>query len=214
MTLMRIVKGIFTFWLFSFLIIEGLILHASFLEERPETDYVVLLGAGLRGDQLSQTLGLRLDKCLWYLREHPRATVIVSGGQGPDEYISEAEAMKSYLVVNGIAEYRILLEDKSTSTFENLLYTKMVLERMGVEENRILIITSDFHMFRAKLLALRIGFVPYGASAQSVNYLKPYYYFREYFVVLKSMFFDIGKKAGLYQQKKYVTGMVPLTHIL
>jgi uncharacterized SAM-binding protein YcdF (DUF218 family) len=190
MGLKSIIKALLAVGLVSFLIIEGLILHAAYLAEKHATDYVVVLGAGLWGDQLSPTLRYRLDKCLEYLREHPEAKVVVSGGQGPDEYISEAEAMQRYLVANSIEEHRVVLEDKSTSTYENLLFSKQILEQIAAGEDEILIITSDFHMFRAKLLASRMGIVAYGMCAESVNYLKPYYYFREYFVVLKSLILD------------------------
>lgn len=189
MDLKNIVKVLFTVWLVSFLIIEGLIIRSAYLKDKYESDYVVVLGSGLHGDQLSPTLRLRLDKCLEYLREHPKAKVVVSGGQGPDEYISEAEAMKRYLVADSIEEHRIIMEDKSTSTYENLLFSKNILEQIAPGEREILIITSDFHMFRAKFVASRVGLIPYGMCAESVNYLKPYYYLREYFVVFKSLIF-------------------------
>lgn len=184
-------KGLFTLWLCSFVIIECLILHFAQLEENYPVEYVVVLGAGLRGDTVSPTLQYRLDKCLLYLKTYPEAKVVVSGGQGPDEYTSEAEAMKRYLVTHSIGENRVILEERSTSTYENFLFSKKIIEKeRGINKSRILIITSDFHMFRAKVLASRVGFATNGISAESVNYLKPYYYFREYFVVIKSFLLD------------------------
>lgn len=129
MRLKAIIKGLFAVWLVSFLVIEGLILYAAYVEETFESDYVVVLGAGLFGDQLSPTLQYRLETCLSYLKNRPRVKVVVSGGQGTDEAISEAEAMKRYLTVHGIEKHRVIMEDKSTSTYENLLFSKKILER-------------------------------------------------------------------------------------
>ena len=189
--LIGVAKGVLAVWLCSVMVIEGLVLEAASLEESYPVEYVIVLGAGLQGDQISPTLRYRLDKCLAYLKTYPLAKVVVSGGQGLDEYISEAEAMKRYLVARDIDEDRVLVEDKSTSTYENMLFSKRILnqEQWG-EESKVIVVTSEFHMFRAKLLAARVGFNAYGLCAESVNYLKPYYYFREYFVVIKTLIID------------------------
>jgi len=185
-----IMKKLFAVWLISFFIIEGLILHAAYLKEQHEVDYIVVLGAGVRGEKLSPILRYRLDKSLQYLNEHPVTKVVVSGGQGPNEDISEAEAMQKYLVANGIAEQRVIVENKSTTTYQNLLFSKRILAQMGAADKEILIVTSDFHIFRSTLLASRLGFVSYGLPADSVTVSKPYYYLREYFVLLKSFVWD------------------------
>lgn len=114
----------------------------STISDSSDIKYAVILGAGLNGDQISERLKIRLDTALLYLKEN-HIPIIVSGGQGEDELISEAEAMKRYLIDNGIESDRILLEDKSTSTYENLLFSK---NTMKLENPKIALVTSDYHM--------------------------------------------------------------------
>ncbi len=157
-------------------------------------DYVVVLGAGLFGDQPSPSLHYRLQKALEYTKKHPHVPIVVSGGQGPDEWITEAKAMECFLLQNGIEAKRIIKEERSTSTKENLIFTKELLKHdINTKKPTLLIVTSEYHMFRAKFLAKRNGFIPYGKCAATPaypRYLKPLYYFREYFAVIKSFFFD------------------------
>lgn len=177
--------------LLSFLVIEGMILYHAKSQEKIQTDYAIILGAGLWGEDLSLTLFHRLNESLEYLKAFPETKVVVSGGQGPGENITEAEAMKRFLMKNGIDEGRILLEDKSTSTYENMLFSSNIIEREeGTKNKEVIIITSDFHMLRAKMLASRVGLIPYGISSDSVDYLKPYYYSREYLAIIKSFLID------------------------
>lgn len=82
-----------------------------------------MLGAGLNGDKPSAVLEMRLEKARLYLQEHPQTVVIVSGGQGPTEPVSEAESMKNWLMEKGIPNSRIIMEDKSTTTAENIRYS-------------------------------------------------------------------------------------------
>ena len=178
----------------SFFLIEGLIIRSASLDEDTEVDYMMVLGAGLFGDRPSPVLHNRLVTALEYAKEYPDVIIVVSGGQGPDELISEAEAMKRFLIKNGIDEDKIIKEDSSTSTMENLTLTKEVLKRNESQRTpRILIVTSEYHMFRSKVLAKRTGFDPYGKCAPTPiypKYLKPYYFLREYFAVIKSVAFD------------------------
>ncbi len=89
-----------------------------------EIPYILILGAKLFGDKPSQSLQNRLDVALKYLNENPKTKAIVSGGQGEDEDIPEAHSMRNYLVAHGINANRILIEDRSTSTYENLKFSK------------------------------------------------------------------------------------------
>ena len=106
--------------LFFFTILQLLMFVASRDDVDGGTGVIVILGAGLRGDKLSDTLKERLDKGYKYSLENPEAIVVVSGEKGNDEHVSEAYAMKQYLMQKGISEKKILMEDQSTSTFENL----------------------------------------------------------------------------------------------
>lgn len=112
--------------------------------------YAIILGAKVNGETPSLTLRYRLEEALTYAETYPDVKFILSGGQGPDEDISEGEAMRQFLVERGVAEERLLLETESTSTYENLLYSKKLLPE---DVNAVTIITSDFHLTRARLIA-------------------------------------------------------------
>jgi uncharacterized SAM-binding protein YcdF (DUF218 family) len=115
--------------LISFLVVEGVIISNSRPDPVVEVDYLIILGAGLNGEQLSWTLWERMQKGLDYLERHPKAKVVLSGGQGRGEKISEAEGMRRFLVDHEIADERILKEDQSTSTMENFRFSKEILVR-------------------------------------------------------------------------------------
>lgn len=161
-----------------------------------KTDYIVVLGAGLlNGDQISATLKNRLDSTLEYIDKYDKGeTIVVSGGKGSDEKISEAEVMKKYLVNHGIAENRIIMENKSTNTFENFKFSKKVIEsNSGKEKNDITIkiITNGFHSFRSQFLSKRVGFAESKVySAKTPWYLIPGYYSREFIAIGKSAIID------------------------
>lgn len=187
----KLAAGLLAIWLLSFIAIEGLILSAAWTRDEAGVDYLVVLGAGLRGGRPTAVLLARLEKAADYLDENPGLKVVVSGGRGPGETISEAEAMKKWLTDKGISGDRILTESGSTSTMENFTYTRALLRGIDKRQRlRIMIITNDFHMLRAKMLAARAGFVPYGISAQTYIYVLPNCYGREYFALIKSFFLD------------------------
>lgn len=179
--------------LISFLVVEGAIIRNS-RPDRPivGVDYMIILGAGLNGEQLSLTLWERMQKGLDYLEKYPKVKVVVSGGQGPGEGIPEAEAMKRFLVEHGITDERIIKEDRSTSTMENFRFSKELLAKQPGFQNseRVGVITNDFHLFRSKILARRNGLIPLGIPSPTPWYLVPNVYLREYFAVVKSLIFD------------------------
>lgn len=144
--------GITYVGLVLFLILSG-------TKDQPTTkpDTVLILGAQVKGSSKdnaypSTVLKERLDAAIPYLKEHSKATVIVCGGQGADEPDSEANVMAEYLRVNGIPKKQILTEDTSTRTKENIQNAKKKQE-LG----NTVIVTSDFHIYRSKLLAKRLG---------------------------------------------------------
>lgn len=190
--LLRMIRWGISFLLCSFLLIESLLLWNTKDVVPGQADYLVILGAGLNGDKLSWTLWERVDKGLKILQENPGMKVVVSGGQGPGESITEAEAMQRYLVEHGIAKERIFKEEKSTSTMENFRYSREILGLQPSYEpsEKVLVITNDFHMFRAKILARRNGLNPVGIPSLTPWYLRPNAYLREYFAVVKSLVFD------------------------
>lgn len=175
----------------SFIIIEGLIITSGIGDEMKKSDYLVILGAGLKGEKMSLTLSQRMHKSLEYIDKYSDVKIVVSGGQGPGEYITEAEAMKRFLINHGVSEKNIIKEEKSTSTAENLKYTKNKLEQIDERKNiKISIVTSNFHMFRAQFLAKRVGFDTYAVPAKLHFLLIPNFYVREYFAVINSYFFN------------------------
>ena len=179
-------------FLTSFLLIESLIIFNSKSNTEVKPNYLIILGAGLHGYEPSLSLKLRLDKGLQKLRNFPNLIVIVSGGQGYGEIIPEALAMKNYLIKNGIEQNRILIEDKATSTMENFKYSKIILEYLRYNKNidKVLVITSDFHMWRSIFLAKRNKIICYGVTCKTPSIVVVNCYIREYFAVIKSFFFD------------------------
>ena len=121
-------------------------------------DVLIVLGAGIKGQEISADLQNRLDTAVQYYQQNPRVLIVVSGGQGPDEDISEALAMQRYLTAKGIPKEQILLEDRSTSTKENFVYTKELLSKYFQDEYTAAFVTSDFHILRAEILAGHEGF--------------------------------------------------------
>ncbi|MFS0857455.1 YdcF family protein [Paenibacillus taichungensis] len=171
----------------SFVIIEALVFTQLNANDPEEADYVIILGSGIKGTELSLTLKQRLDASLDYIRSHPQTPVIVSGGQGPGESIPEALAMKNYLVDQGISPTQVIMEDRSTSTQENMAFSKKIIDASGLEHPEIMIVTSDYHMFRSKYLAAKNGYAAeYGISAPSPGYLKPINMIREYFASVRA----------------------------
>ena len=156
-------------------------------DETPE--FVVVLGAQVQGDEPSLTLKKRLDKTLVFMQEHPDKTVIVSGGQGPDEAHTEASVMAQYLLAHGADASQILEEPQASNTRENLLFSAKLAEEAGFDTSRVLIVTSDFHMCRAKYIAKTLGMEPYGLSSGTWPWiLKLNYTLREVFAFCKAVY--------------------------
>lgn len=191
MTLFRILAILIIIGLASFIIIEGLIIIEARKKEINKVDYVIVLGARLYGDIPAPALKERLKAAKDYLLDNEEVDVIVTGGQGADEDIAEAEAMSKYLIDSGIGMDRIIIEDKSTSTFENLKFSLDILgDSEDNQEIEVLIVTNDYHLFRSKFLAKRLGMLPYGLPAKTPPSMIPWAYIREYFAVIKSALLD------------------------
>ncbi len=176
----------------SFVAVEGALVQFAAREDIQTPDAVIVLGCGLDGDQPSQTLADRLDSTLTLLTHLPDdVPVVVSGGQGADEAVSEAQAMETYLTERGVPQERILKEERATSTQENLRYSVTLLEDYGYPHQSVTLVTSGFHMCRASFLANRAGLqIVYCYSAPLADYLKPTYYLREYVAFVKSFLLD------------------------
>jgi uncharacterized SAM-binding protein YcdF (DUF218 family) len=121
-------------------------------------DAVIVLGAGLRGETPSLTLRNRLDRALDYYEKNPDCIIVVTGGQGQGEDITEALAMERYLVAHGVPEEKIIKEELSTSTYENFENARLLLSERFLGDYSTVIITNDFHILRAVSTAKKVGF--------------------------------------------------------
>ena len=144
-----------------------------------EDTTVIVLGCRVRADGASTMLKTRLNAALQYLTDNPEAKCILSGGQGKDEPVAEADYMYGWLVENGIDSSRLFTENRSTSTEENLLFSKKIIEENNLSDS-ITIITNEFHQYRAYRFAMETGYTScYGYSASTPLYALPTYYIRE-----------------------------------
>lgn len=158
---------------------------ADLTENRPE--FVVVLGAQIHGDQPSLTLKKRLDKTFEFLTQYPEGVVFVSGGQGPDEQQTEASVMAAYLEALGIDKDRIFQEGNASDTRENLIFSRELAQAMGMDTDRVLIVTSDFHVCRAKYIARTLGMEAEALASPTWPWiLKVNYYLREVFAFVKA----------------------------
>lgn len=159
-----------------FAIIEIPIIKAAKTDAPAGRDYIVVLGAGVNGTVPSLSLSTRLQAARDYLEANPDTVAIVSGGQGPGEDITEAEAMRVYLEAAGIAPERIIKEERATDTLENLTYSFDIIKARGDTTDNVAVVSSMYHLYRAKLLAETLGVsvtgvaAPMGYPIVNVNY--------------------------------------------
>ncbi|MDZ4992472.1 YdcF family protein [Clostridium perfringens] len=173
----------------AFIIFESFLTYKMMtfknINQLKDVDYEIILGAGLDGDKPSPILQERLDAGLAYLKLHPNTKVIVSGGQGYNELIPEAEAMKDFLVSKGINPNRIIEEDKSKSTFQNLEFSQKILDERNASKDEVLIVTSDFHLFRAMEIADYLDIKNEGLPSETPIVLRVQYMIREFPAMIK-----------------------------
>lgn len=166
-----------------FVAVEAVIIGYSIGAPKAGADYVVVLGAQVRGKRPSYNLCRRLDAACQYLGENPNTRVILSGGQGSGEEISEAQAMAEYLEEKGIERERMILEDQSRNTDENLRYSR---EKMTETDPKVVLATNGFHVFRSVRIAKKQGLTQVeGLGAPVQWYTVPNMYVREGIAVIK-----------------------------
>jgi len=186
----KIVTILLTVFILQFLAVIALITFGGTSDPEARTEYLLILGAELNGETPSEALYQRLDAGIGYLRKYPDTVVIVSGGQGRGEDITEAEAMYRYLVANGIDENRIIKEPYATSTMENFKFSKKLIEQQkGSYTDEITFVTSRYHIFRSRMLAKRNGINARALAARSSG-TPVSMYLREYLAFYKSLLFD------------------------
>lgn len=179
-------------WIFGMIAVAGflvilvteviIILYGA---EQPskQADYVLVLGAQVKGTKPTYSLMKRLDVAYEYLVENPDTVVILSGGKGPGEDVTEAYAMSVYMKAKGLEESRIILEDRSTNTYENISYSR---ELMDSPDASVVLVTNYFHVFRGVGVAKKQGLSNVeGLGAPTKWYTIPNQYLREAFAVIK-----------------------------
>lgn len=174
---------IYAAFLFVFFVVEFKIIRAMTIVPETGADWIIVLGAQVRGNTVTDSLKRRLDAAVSYLEHSPHTMVIVSGGQGVGESISEAEAMAAYLIKCAVCPERIFQEDRSASTRENLRLSGKYIDK---GKDRVGIVTNNFHIYRSCVLARREGYkniimIPAGSNPVfQINYLV-----REFFAVVR-----------------------------
>ena len=190
-----------------FVAVELMIGWSAIASSRRAAEYVIVLGAKVRGSEVSNSLKKRLDRALHYAENNPNTVLVLSGGQGAGEDISEARAMYDYLQYNGIPESQLLLEEQSVNTVQNIVYSKKVIDyqekykAMAAKESlmdsyrersdsvKIAVLTSNYHVFRAKSIAKKQGIYNVsGIAAPGDPVLAIHMWVREGFAVLKDKF--------------------------
>ena len=168
-----------------FVIVEGLILSRFHDKGKENLDYIIVLGAQMKPAGPSAVLKFRLDAAYDYLMENENTICIVSGGQGSNEPCSEAEGMYQYLIDRGISSERLIMEDQSTDTSENIAYSTALI---GKNDTSVGIVTNNFHVFRGVRLAKAAGVQEvYGIAARSNIYFQLNNMVREFFGIMKDL---------------------------
>ncbi|MBR0160947.1 MAG: YdcF family protein [Oscillospiraceae bacterium] len=164
--LWRIILALTCVGFLYFCAVEVPIIRNARTDAEPERPYLIVLGAAVYGDRPSLTLVRRLEGARDYLLQYPNSVAIVSGGMGKGETVTEGQAMSDWLVANGIPEERILKEEAATSTQENLAFSfKIIRERGDDPDGNVAIVSSAYHLFRAKSMARLAGVDAVGVAA-------------------------------------------------
>ena len=168
----------------SFLIFMIYSLFLQIIPRKNDFDYLIIHGAGLiHGDQVSKLLSDRLDKAIEVYQKDPTPPVMIpSGGKGGDETVPEAQAMAGYLLGKGIPEEKIIMEDKSATTYENLKNSKEIIDaREGSKYTAL--VTSNYHVYRALRYCRRVGLDCTGIGSKVAFYYWPSALIREFIAV-------------------------------
>ena len=191
-----VILFIFLFCFVQYFIIKEYINDRKLVNENKKVNYVIILGARVKGEKPTKSLMERIKAATEYLKKNPEVKVIATGRQGKNEGIAEGEAIKRELLKNGISEDRIILEDKSKNTVENFKFSLEKIKNIENNKNnlngnlknqkiKILIVTNDYHIFRSKNIARKVGFTNenyeiYGFPAKTPLISIPKSYFREF----------------------------------
>ena len=149
---LKVLLGLILAGVLAFGALFGAVLYGSYDHVQGDPQVMVILGCQVKPWGPSILLQDRLDKALDYLEDHPDLTIVVSGGQGPDEHISEAQCMYDYLTEHGVDGDQILMEDQSSNTWENIRYTQDLLREKNVDTGEVVVVSNGFHLTRVRML--------------------------------------------------------------
>jgi uncharacterized SAM-binding protein YcdF (DUF218 family) len=173
-----------------------LVLHHTTLSPEERADTLIVLGCRLYGDVPSLLLKYRLDKALELYAAGMAGEVIVSGAMGEGETVTEAYAMKKYLVERGVPAELIHMEDRSHNTYENLKYSQEIMQNNGLAT--AIIVSNDFHIFRSLILARKLGITAQGGPSEmpTIWGLQVRYIAREIPAIYRELIFRRGARPG------------------
>ncbi|MBR1561286.1 MAG: YdcF family protein [Clostridia bacterium] len=161
----------------ALLALEGLVISGMSSTAPPDMDYLIVLGARVDPDGPSPALTRRLNAVMGCIDDHPDAVVIASGGQGADEPMSEAQCIKEQLIQRGVDGDRIVLEDRSASTTQNIRFSMALMDDPA---DRTGIVTNNYHVWRATAIAKKVGMSNvYGIAAEYTGHTRFHYMVRE-----------------------------------
>ena len=168
-----------------FIFMAGISAYGSLDNSDYGEDALIVLGNGIQGEKVGKNLAKRLDKAALYHEKNPGAAIVVCGGQGPQEDITEALAMERYLVAKGVPQNGIKKEDLSTSTYENVSNAKEILDECFPQGFSSALITNDYHVYRAVKTAAHAGIAVNHMSTTTEWYAIPAIYLREVLAIAK-----------------------------
>ena len=194
---------------FSIVFLNFLSVSVLYQFNRPKyrQEFIIVLGAGLiNGERVTPLLAKRIDAAIRFYHEqarrgHQPPTLIMSGGQGSDEKVSEAFAMQQYALSQGIPETDILLEDQSTTTFENMKFSSRLIQEQQPTAAKVIFASNNYHIFRAGIFARQAGLKADGIGAKTALYYLPTAFLREFIAIVamhrKRHFLFVGFFASL-----------------
>ena len=187
------IKNVVIFFICAEMVLVGFIAcYGQFDNVKYDEDAVIVLGAGIRGDRVTVPLAYRLNAAVKYHKENPDAVIVLTGGQGYQETVTEAYAMEKYLLRKGVNPDKIIKEEKATSTNENMRFTKALLDEYFNDEYSVVVITNNFHIYRGVQIAKNEGFENvYHKHAGLKWYNMAPCYLRESLAVVKMWLLDM-----------------------
>ncbi|WP_407888483.1 YdcF family protein [Levilactobacillus sp. N40-8-2] len=174
------------FWFYNYL---TMLVIYQFNHPRYRQDYLIVLGAGLlNGDEVSPLLGQRIDRALKFYRKQVRKigqgpVIIFSGGQGADETVPEGVAMRQYAIDHGLPPEQAIAEDQSKTTYENMVFSKKIIDDRSTVQPRVTFVTNGYHTFRAGMIARKAGIKANGIGAHTAKFFLPNAIIREYIAI-------------------------------